>query len=71
METVTFVELDELNKNLRNGKAVIRVESLMTDEQIGKYLRHHFEIAGGAPVTVQYDVITDEMLAALNESDPT
>lgn len=35
METVSFVELDELNQKLRSGKAVVRIESWMTDEQIG------------------------------------
>lgn len=67
MKTTTFVELDEYYKKLRSGNAVVRVESWMTDEQIGKYLRREFELAGGAPVTVQYDVITDEMLKAAEE----
>jgi hypothetical protein len=62
MEAITFVELDEMNKKLLAGKAVVRVESWMTDEQIGKHLRHFFEKAQGAPVTVQYDLITDEMM---------
>ena len=42
----------------------------MTDEQIGKHLRHYLEKARGAPVTVQYDVITDDMMKALDEFDP-
>ncbi|MEL5582738.1 hypothetical protein [Serratia nevei] len=70
METVTFVELDELNQKLRSGKAVVRIESWMTDEQIGKHLRHYLEKAQGEPVTIQYDVITDDMMKALDEFDP-
>ncbi|MGK3116036.1 hypothetical protein [Candidatus Pantoea formicae] len=64
METITFVEMDEFNKKLKDGKAVVRVESWMTDEQIGKHLRHYFEKAQGAPVTVWYDVIPDEIINA-------
>nr|HCI7982603.1 hypothetical protein [Klebsiella pneumoniae] len=70
METVSFVELEELNQKLRSGKAVVRIESWMTDEQIGKHLRHYLEKARGAPVTVQYDEITDDMMKALDEFDP-
>lgn len=69
MKTVKFVEMDELTKKLRAGNAVIRVESWMTDEQMGKHIRHFLEQAQGAPVTVHYDVITDDMLEALDASD--
>lgn len=68
MDTVNFAELDDLQKRLLSGKAVIRIESWMTDEQIGKHIRHYVEKAQGAPVTVQYDVITDDMMRALRNS---
>lgn len=66
METTVFVELDEHYKKLRAGKAVIGVQSWMTDEQIGKYIRKNLELAQGATVTVRYDIISDE---AFNNDD--
>ncbi|MEJ3301449.1 hypothetical protein WDK74_22045 [Escherichia coli] len=60
MKTTVFVELDEHYKKLRAGEAVIGVQSWMTDEQIGKYVRKNLELAQGATVTVRYDIIPDE-----------
>ncbi|WP_210524033.1 hypothetical protein [Pantoea ananatis] len=70
MKTVFFDELDESDHKLRSGKAVVRIESWMTDEQIGKHIRHYLVKAQNAPVTVQYEVLTEDMMKALNESLP-
>ena len=40
---------------------VVRVESWMPDEYIGKMLRKKLEQAGGAALMVTYDVITEEI----------
>ncbi|PQK69534.1 hypothetical protein CG428_21600 [Pantoea ananatis] len=42
----------------------------MTDEQIGKHIRHYLVKAQNAPVTVQYEELTEDMMKALNEFDP-
>lgn len=69
MKTTVFVELDEHYKKLRAGEAVIGVQSWMTDEQIGKYVRKNLELAQGATVTVRYDIIPDEAWEDNNSPD--
>ncbi|WP_367144374.1 hypothetical protein [Pantoea stewartii] len=70
MKTVSFDELNESSQKLRSGKAVVRIESWMTDEQIGRHIRHYLEKAQDALVTVQYEELTEDMMKALNEFDP-
>nr|WP_241390148.1 hypothetical protein [Serratia proteamaculans]ULG13380.1 hypothetical protein AGR96Xp_00011 [Serratia proteamaculans]ULG17208.1 hypothetical protein 20093p_00106 [Serratia proteamaculans]ULG18096.1 hypothetical protein LCp1_00106 [Serratia proteamaculans]ULG19579.1 hypothetical protein Sprot5p_00089 [Serratia proteamaculans] len=49
---------------LRCGNGIVRVESWMPDDYIGKMLRKKLEQADGAAVTVTYEVITEEMQQA-------
>ncbi|MEB6537339.1 hypothetical protein MXM51_22785 [Pantoea stewartii] len=67
MKTVIFAELDKSREKLRSGKYEMRVESWESDEQIGKRLRHYLNKSEGAPVTVVYDVITEDMMTSLSD----
>ncbi|ENE6639050.1 hypothetical protein ABNR98_004470 [Salmonella enterica] len=57
-------EVEESIRNLKSGKGVVRIESGMPDEHIGKIIRKKLEQAAGAAITVVYDVVTDEMQEA-------
>lgn len=67
MKTYSIHEVEENHEKLRKGKGVVRVESSMPDEYIGKLIRMKLEQACGADITVTYDVITDEMQRAAQE----
>jgi hypothetical protein len=64
MQAVKIHEAEVNLKNLRNGKGIVRIESSMPDERIGKLIRMKLEQAEGADITVTYEVITDEMQRA-------
>lgn len=64
MKAVKIHEAEVNLKNLRNGKGIVRIESSMPDERIGKLIRMKLEQAEGADITVTYEVITDEMQRA-------
>ncbi|HHK5899464.1 hypothetical protein [Serratia marcescens] len=64
MDTFCIHELEDNISKLRSGKVVVRVESWMPDEYIGKMLRKKLEQAGGAALMVTYDVITEEIQKA-------
>ncbi len=49
---------------LKNGQGVVRIESWMPDEVIGKLISRKLEQAEGADITVTYTMITDEMQQA-------
>ncbi|HBQ7493267.1 hypothetical protein [Serratia marcescens] len=64
MDTFCIHELEDNISKLRGGKVVVRVESWMPDEYIGKMLRKKLEQADGAALMVTYDVITEEIQKA-------
>ncbi|BAO36973.1 hypothetical protein SM39_pSMC2_04 (plasmid) [Serratia marcescens SM39] len=64
MDTFCIHELEDNISKLRGGKLVVRVESWMPDEYIGKMLRKKLEQADGAALMVTYDVITEEIQKA-------
>ncbi|KFX10720.1 hypothetical protein KCQ_05541 [Pectobacterium atrosepticum ICMP 1526] len=64
MKTGIFHEQERRIAKLRSGKGVVRIESWMPNEQIGKVIRQKLEQSAGAKITVTYDVITDEMQRA-------
>ncbi|WP_413508565.1 hypothetical protein [Serratia proteamaculans] len=57
-------EQEDIVAALRRGNGIVRVESWMPDDYIGKMLRKKLEQAAGAAVTVTYEVITEEMQQA-------
>lgn len=59
--TIYYIhELEENIKQLKSGKGVVRIESGMPDEHIGKIIRKKLELADGAPIRVEYEVIPDD-----------
>ncbi|APS37036.1 MULTISPECIES: hypothetical protein [Serratia] len=64
MEAFCIHELEDNISKLRGGKVVVRVESWMPNEYIGKMLRKKLESADGAALIVTYDVITEEIQKA-------
>lgn len=64
MDTFCIHELEDNISKLRGGKVVVRVESWMPDEYIGKMLRKKLEQADGAALMVTYEVITEEIQKA-------
>ncbi|NMM74474.1 hypothetical protein BSF37_22010 [Serratia marcescens] len=64
MDTFCIHQLEDNISKLRGGKVVVRVESWMPDEYIGKMLRKKLEQADGAALMVTYDVITEEIQKA-------
>ncbi|SLS86955.1 hypothetical protein [Klebsiella pneumoniae] len=67
METFDIHEVEENRAKLRAGRGIVRIESSMTDEHIGKLIRLKLEQACGADITVTYDLITDEMQRAAQD----
>jgi len=67
MKIAIFQDYEDNLEKLRNGAGIVRIESSMPDERIGKLIRLKLEQARGADITVTYDVITDEMQRAALE----
>lgn len=67
MKTAKIHEVENNLDKLRSGIGIVRIESSMPDERIGKLIRMKLEQAEGADITVTYDVITEEMQRAALE----
>lgn len=67
MKTYQIQELEKNIEKLKSGKGIVRIESSMPNEYIGKIIRKKLEQAEGAIITVTYDVITNEMQQAAQD----